>query len=148
MTIRAIETTYNGYRFRSRTEARWAVFFDAAGIEYEYEPEGYKLPNGDCYLPDFWLPELCYWFEVKGQEATPDEIIKASFLYWGTGRPVLIASGVPDPTRPLLHIPLPMTEEEASRGSGSLEPRFMFPDDLRIAKGFAAARAARFEFKK
>ena len=28
--IRPIETEYRGYRFRSRFEARWAVFFDAA----------------------------------------------------------------------------------------------------------------------
>lgn len=27
-TIRAIETRYAGCRFRSRLEARWAVFFD------------------------------------------------------------------------------------------------------------------------
>ena len=39
--IKAIETYYKGYRFRSRLEARWAVFFDAAGIKYEYEPEGF-----------------------------------------------------------------------------------------------------------
>ena len=41
--LKAIETFYNGYRFRSRLEARWAVFFDSAGIEYVYEPEGFKL---------------------------------------------------------------------------------------------------------
>jgi hypothetical protein len=29
MTIQAIETVYRGHRFRSRLEARWAVFFDA-----------------------------------------------------------------------------------------------------------------------
>ena len=39
--IKAIETIYNGYRFRSRLEARWAVFFDEIGIKYEYEKEGY-----------------------------------------------------------------------------------------------------------
>lgn len=56
MEIKAIETHYNGYKFRSRLEARWAVFFDEAGIEYQYEPEGFT--NGkDCYLPDFYLPE-------------------------------------------------------------------------------------------
>ena len=27
-SIKPIETKYNGYRFRSRLEARWAVFFD------------------------------------------------------------------------------------------------------------------------
>lgn len=42
----AIQTEYNGYLFRSRLEARWAVFFDAMGIEYEYEPEGIVLSDG------------------------------------------------------------------------------------------------------
>lgn len=35
--IKAIQTEYKGYLFRSRLEAR-AVFFDFC-IEYEYEPE-------------------------------------------------------------------------------------------------------------
>lgn len=56
MTIKALETSYAGHKFRSRLEARWAMFFDALGIKWEYEPEGYKLSNGECYLPDFWLP--------------------------------------------------------------------------------------------
>ena len=64
--IEVKETLYNGYRFRSRLEARWAVFFDALGIRYEYEPEGYDLPNGISYLPDFYLPDLKIWIEVKG----------------------------------------------------------------------------------
>jgi hypothetical protein len=52
---RAIETSYNGYRFRSRLEARWAVFFHALGVKYKYESEGFDL-GGVYYLPDFWLP--------------------------------------------------------------------------------------------
>lgn len=56
-TIKPIETVYNGYRFRSRLEARWAVFFDALGVQYEYEPEGFSK-NGLMYLPDFRLK--CY----------------------------------------------------------------------------------------
>lgn len=63
--IKAIETRYKGYRFRSRLEARWAVFFDALGIEWEYELEGYDLPDGGSYLPDFYLPSFCMWVEVK-----------------------------------------------------------------------------------
>lgn len=50
--IRAIETAYKGYRFRSRLEARWAVFFDALGIPWEYEAEGFNTSAGP-YLPDF-----------------------------------------------------------------------------------------------
>lgn len=68
--IKAIETEYNGYKFRSRLEARWAVFFDACGIKYEYEPEGYEM-DGIRYLPDFRLSDISnlegdLFVEVKG----------------------------------------------------------------------------------
>jgi hypothetical protein len=52
--IKAIETEYAGCRFRSRLEARWAVFFDTLGIKWRYEPQGYELPSGR-YLPDFMV---------------------------------------------------------------------------------------------
>ena len=41
--IKAIETQYKGYRFRSRLEARWAVFFDALQVRWDYELEGFDL---------------------------------------------------------------------------------------------------------
>jgi hypothetical protein len=65
MAIKAIETTYRGYRFRSRLEARWAVFMDARGVQYEYEKEGFDLGGDGLYLPDFWLPECDVWLEIK-----------------------------------------------------------------------------------
>ena len=63
-TFAAIPTTYSGHKFRSRLEARWAVFFDAAGIRWIYEPEGIPLPFG-WYLPDFILPEHGWLIEIK-----------------------------------------------------------------------------------
>jgi hypothetical protein len=48
--IKAIPTIYEGVRFRSRLEARWAAFFDLAGWPWEYEP--FDL-EGWC--PDFRL---------------------------------------------------------------------------------------------
>ena len=78
--IKAIETVYNGYRFRSRLEARWAVFFDTLGIKYEYEKEGYDLGEAGWYLPDFWLPDLECWVEIKGQHPTRDEQTKLAVL--------------------------------------------------------------------
>ena len=85
--LKAIETEYKGYRFRSRLEARWAVFFDACGVKWEYEPEGYDLGDGTYYLPDFLLhgvtvnhatyAENCdIYVEVKGQmnDADADKI--------------------------------------------------------------------------
>jgi hypothetical protein len=61
-----IETKYKGYRFRSRLEARWAVFFDALFIEWEYESEGYDLGKEfGWYLPDFYIPRVEMFAEVK-----------------------------------------------------------------------------------
>lgn len=65
MDIKPIETVYNGYRFRSRLEARWAVFFDDAGIKYQYEPQGFELKDGSWYLPDFFLPWFNMYVEIK-----------------------------------------------------------------------------------
>ncbi len=64
--FQAIETKYNGYKFRSRLEARWAKFFDALGVKYEYEPEGVDLYYNGKYLPDFRLFGK-YYLEVKSQ---------------------------------------------------------------------------------
>jgi hypothetical protein len=53
----AIPTLYNGYHFRSRLEAKWAVFMDVLDVGWRYEPEGYVV-GGEPYLPDFYLPGL------------------------------------------------------------------------------------------
>jgi hypothetical protein len=75
--IKAIQTHYAGYWFRSRLEARWAVFFDTTGIEWRYEPEGLVVdtPEGRIhYLPDFLLPNQ--WGEAKGylQDASVERV--------------------------------------------------------------------------
>lgn len=45
------------------------------------------------YLPDFWLPSLQAFLEIKGQEATLDERVKAQMLASATGHPVHILFG-------------------------------------------------------
>ena len=32
--LKPIQTEYGGFLFRSRLEARWAVFFDACGVDW------------------------------------------------------------------------------------------------------------------
>lgn len=113
--IKAIDTEYNGYRFRSRLEARWAVFFDTLGVDYEYEPEGFQLPSGRRYLPDFRVK--CWgtrgdilqdpfdlWVEVKGYMTQEDADKIREFCgvdKWDCSdcqtfdHPVLILSDVP-----------------------------------------------------
>ena len=99
MDIKAIETRYKGYRFRSRLEARWAVFFDAAGIKYQYEPEGIEF-HGETYLPDFYLPDAAYhgcYFEVKPDiRSRYGEIERAArVVCMGIGRPLVVMGDVP-----------------------------------------------------
>ena len=50
--VKAIETRWRGWRFRSRLEARWAVFLDRLNLQWEFEPQGFMTPLGP-YLPDF-----------------------------------------------------------------------------------------------
>jgi len=73
--IKPIETQYNGYRFRSRLEARWAIFFDMIGLKYEYEMEGYDM-QGIRYLPDFYIPYFDRWLEIKGKPLSDYEMKK------------------------------------------------------------------------
>lgn len=95
MTIKAIETRYAGCHFRSRLEARWAVFFDHLGIRWEYEPQGFKvgLGPGIRYLPDFWLPDLNTWVEVKGADANLDRSLLSAAMDYGEGLPGMADTG-------------------------------------------------------
>lgn len=96
-----IQTEYCGYKFRSRLEARWAIFFDELGLRWDYEPEGYELPSGR-YLPDFWIPHerskvsKGYWVEIKGTSPSEVETNKCKELTMATGCISLIAVGIPD----------------------------------------------------
>ena len=114
MTIKAIETVYAGCRFRSRLEARWAVFLDAMGIAWQYEAQGYELNDrlgvmradtAIYYLPDFWLPEFNLHAEVKG--ALSDDELRRTLTVaaalsapdggCGGGHDSVILGPIPDP---------------------------------------------------
>lgn len=110
-TIQPIETKYAGCKFRSRLEARWAILFDHQGIEWHYEPDGFELRSDwkgkgkgpkrcpdRCrytYLPDFWLPQVEMYAEVKPATPTHTELAKIVLLARKTEKPVLILDGSP-----------------------------------------------------
>lgn len=95
MNIQAIETIYKGYRFRSRLEARWAVFFDEAGIKYEYEPEGFILDDGTKYLPDFYLPKEDIYVEVKPPRHNVYNELQKPLKFVKQGYNVLLLGNIP-----------------------------------------------------
>ena len=112
--IKAIQTKYKGYKFRSRLESRWAVFFDALDIKWQYEPDGYELDGGVRYLPDFFLPlapnKWCaldkypgagYWIEVKGGKPTAAEVDKMKELCLVSRHHGYMVYGVPGEFAPI-----------------------------------------------
>lgn len=105
--IKAIETSYKGLKFRSRLEARVALFLDKCAIAWEYEPEGYVTKTE--YNPDFYLPDFDTWIEVKGKRPGYEmEILKArEHIVWGGPIRVLVfISEIPDVSEPgLPHFP-------------------------------------------
>lgn len=94
MALKAIDTRYKGHLFRSRLEARWAVFFDAMGIDWEYEKEGFDLA-GTWYLPDFWLLQVQSWAEVKPEAFSEKEETLCILLQSHSGNNVIMLDGLP-----------------------------------------------------
>lgn len=91
--MKALPTTYRGFKFASRLEARYAYFMDMLQTPWEYEKGAYDL-DGLTYIPDFWLPALKVWLEVKG-EIISDEVglkvlEKAGRLAILSGHPVVL----------------------------------------------------------
>ncbi len=111
---RAIETRYSGYRFRSRLEARWAVFFDSLNLKWEYEPEGFELGEGKRYLPDFFIrfepghnagsrhADAGYWLEIKPVAPTERECSLLLSVVKLTKHHGSILYGLPGENAPLL----------------------------------------------
>lgn len=52
---------------RSSWEVLYAQFLDSQNIFWQYEPKQFKLSNGKRYWPDFFLPDLNEYHEVKGR---------------------------------------------------------------------------------
>lgn len=118
------KTKYKGIEFRSRLEARWAVFFDALGLSWEYEPEGYRLDDGTCYLPDFYVHNISghvgkiqhgdgIYVEVKGKLTDDDKVKLNGFQY-----PIYVVGNLPASKDPWTDVTI---QFEAN-------PRYMFSE--------------------
>ena len=90
--LKPIETKYKGILFRSRIEARWALFYDKIRVSWEYEKEGYNL-NGVMYLPDFWMPQQGCFIEIKGEKPNTKARDKAQLLSAISEKNVFLFSG-------------------------------------------------------
>lgn len=106
--VTPIPTRYAGCHFRSRLEARWAVFFDAIDQPWTYEPEGFETPAGR-YLPDFFLPDQGVWVEIKGGSFTKRDKDRAMYFAedcWQNNQRYRVLIG-DIPRGPMAGLPLP-----------------------------------------
>jgi hypothetical protein len=118
-SLKPIQTRAYGCLFRSRLEARYALFMTELGVKWHYEPEGFSLEAGN-YLPDFFLPQVGEkgsWLEIKphgtgsyfgycagwlnsaNRDAMPqisdDRLYEFSLLSNDAGQPFYVAYGLP-----------------------------------------------------
>lgn len=94
--IKAIPTEYKKITYRSRLEARWAVFFDTLKVKKHYEPQPFNTRLGG-YLPDFYLSKTEWLVEVKPNEPTREELVKVRDVSRQNFR-IAIVSGEPNIT--------------------------------------------------
>lgn len=102
-------TKLRNYKFRSELAAKWAVFFDACGVDWDYELESFDLGNGLFYHPAFLLYGVegrCYgdlYVDVK--DRLTDEDARKIVLFSGydendLNRPmknrILVVGDIPD----------------------------------------------------
>jgi hypothetical protein len=139
--IRAIGTRYAFCFFRSRLEARWAVFLDALGIVWHYEAEGYELSSGR-YLPDFQLPGVKCFVEIKPVTLSRPEMRKAYELAAETEpdgwRVLVLEGGIPQSVDDL---PEEFFDYLLPAFRGWPDPR-----NKAVQAALTCAREARFEF--
>lgn len=146
--LRSLPTKYKGFSFRSRLEARYAALFDALGLVWEYEHQIYDCDSAGGYLPDFWLPQLKCFVEIKGEWPTEEELAKIQSLSLFSGFPVWLAIGTPGYRSLLARVaPAPWVEtvrpevvqravteaRSASFGAPPPTPTPAFPTPVRMA---------------
>lgn len=116
-SYKAIPTNYKGVNFRSRTEARWAAFFDEIGWTWRYEHD-YFGDEGETdatvrYSVDFRVNpsdnlEDYFYVEVKKSPYFDDEIKQAAEKCLKSGMPsgsriLFVGSGINLGTIPKLY---------------------------------------------
>lgn len=141
-TIKAIETRYKGYRFRSRLEARWAVFFDALQIKWEFEVQGFVTPFGP-YLPDFWFPTWGVFGECKpnvpAEDRNKDGYLKAQTFAGFNGQGAVIGLiGTPSP------VCYPIWIEEREWKDARPDPRGVRMEHVDFVMSLAVGRLCLF----
>lgn len=107
---------YKEILFDSRTEATWSAYFDCVGLEWQREPETFRINSDDreqlaleairlddmaivhdplLYTPDFFIPKLDTYVEIKYNRIYPIDILKVIAVARCLGKSALLINGGP-----------------------------------------------------
>lgn len=90
----SVQTEYMQTQFKSLNEHRFARLLDYLKLKWYYELLSVHWRDRiKSYTPDFWIPAIQLYVEVKGKEPSDDEIAKASYLCEFTQQDVAILYG-------------------------------------------------------
>lgn len=95
--MQPISTNFAGVEHRSRNEARWAAFLRYLNIPHIYEVEGWHAfvaGKAEPYLPDFLLPRLNLWLEIKSDKIE-ERIVNICHAFNRNNKRIVVVFGIP-----------------------------------------------------
>lgn len=81
--------------YRSKLEAIYGGLFEAAGIDFTFEPKLFQTNSG-YYLPDFYIHRYDIFLEIKPKKPSVKEWAKLHSVSNQVGRPALFLCGRPE----------------------------------------------------
>lgn len=84
---------YKGDTFKSSWEFGFALYLEDAGLEYQYEPKTFVFEydgRKHRYTPDFYVPELDSYYEVKGWYKDKENILRKKSVVEESGAPCIM----------------------------------------------------------
>ncbi|CAH6420772.1 Hypothetical protein UVM_LOCUS241 [uncultured virus] len=96
---RAMRSRFGQQTFRSRLEAQHAALMAELGVRFVYEHATFRFHNDGptVYTPDFWLPDLQLFLEVKPAYPHLEEMRKCELVAAAGHRIVLMYGAVASP---------------------------------------------------
>lgn len=158
--FKPIETEFKGIVYRSKLEARWAVYMEYLNIDFLYEPEGFEMSDGLRYLPDFYFPKYGVYGEVKPEAEISDYDMR-KMKEFGTQKELFLMYGMPE-ARPTMVfapwnincfvVPFAFIQKESYgffwySGYGFCDKNESFCDDILFKRAAYLARNEKFDLK-
>lgn len=110
-------TKFDDIIYRSKLEAKHAFFMKFLDVKFHYEPLAFNFPSFR-YIPDFWIPELDVFVEIKPRYPYVEEIEKCEFVS-RLGFNIVLLYGTLTPPHSLQSDPIKdYSHENGCRGMG------------------------------